>query len=512
MKTKKFIYNFLTDIIPLIIISLLGIYKVKLFIQFLGNETLGLYNLFSRIMIYVALVDGGLSSGVLYSLYKPNTDNDHKKFNAILAGSFKVFSLIGAIVFTIAFLISFAVPFLIKDTTFDYSYVVITFLLFAINNVIGYFFVPYKELLEVKEKKYIYNIINQSGQIVLSISEIIMLVLHCNFELILIMHFVVKLIARLIEAIVCKKMYPEVKITQKDKNYEFKRHTKSLLVHKINGLISSNIDVILLSSFIGLEAVAIYSTYSYIITMLKNILGKLTSSMTAIIGNLLAKTKEKSYELYKEFNSTLFYIAIIICTPLTLAINGFIDIFYENEIYTSSLIAISFVAWLFTFIIKINTTMFVSAGGLYKETQYCAIVDTIVNLILSFVLLQFVGISGVVIATALAAFIGEYGLKSKVVHNKLFNMSSKKYHLNNIKFIILYVLDLLLGYQIISLFTINNLLVWFVTFTTYTITNAILIYLIFKLLKEDRFTSRFKWLIKEKLLQKRKEILNENKS
>lgn len=504
MKTKKFIYNFLTDIIPLIIISLLGIYKVKLFIQFLGDETLGLYNLFSRIMVYVALVDGGLSSAVLYSLYKPNTDNDQKKFNAILAGAFKVFSLIGMIVFGIAFIVSFIVPFLIKDSTFSYGYIIITFLLFAINNVIGYFFVPYKELLEVKEKKYIYNIINQAGQIALSISEIIMLVLHCNFESILIMHFVVKLISRLVEVYVCKKMYPDIKLTQKEKNYEFKSHTKSLVLHKINGLISSNIDCVLLSSFIGLGAVAIYSTYSYIITMMKNILGKLTTSMTAIIGNLLATTKEKSYELYKEFNSTLFYIGIIICTPLTLAINDFIDIFYEHEIYTSNLIAISFVAWLFTFIIKINTTMFVAAGGLYKETQYCAIIDTTVNLILSFTLLHLIGLSGVLIATAVAAFIAEYILKGKEVHNRLFDMSCKKYHLNNIKFIIIYILDIILGYKIIGLFTINNLLIWFIVFTIYTVINAIVIYLIFKLLKEDRFTSRFKWIITKKLLRKKK--------
>jgi len=237
MKTKKVIYNFLTDIIPLIIISLLGIYKVKLFIQFLGNETLGLYNLFSKIMIYVALVDGGLSSAVLYSLYKPNSENNQKKLKAILAGAYRTFSLIGMIVFGIAFIVSFIVPFLIKDTTFSYGYIIITFLLFAINNVIGYFFVPYRALLEVKEQKYIYNIINQSGQIALSISEIIMLVLHCNFESILIMHFVVKLIARLVEVFVCKRIYPEIKITQKETNYEFKSHTKSLIVHKINGLI-----------------------------------------------------------------------------------------------------------------------------------------------------------------------------------------------------------------------------------------------------------------------------------
>ena len=73
MKTKKTLLNFFSDIIPLAIISILGIFKLKIFIQVLGDETLGLYQLFTQIMVYVALVDGGLSSALLYSLYKPNS-------------------------------------------------------------------------------------------------------------------------------------------------------------------------------------------------------------------------------------------------------------------------------------------------------------------------------------------------------------------------------------------------------------------------------------------------------
>ena len=262
MKTKRTAINFITDTIPLLIVSLLGIFKLKLFIQVLGNETLGLYQLFSQIMIYVALVDGGLSSAVLYSLYKPHAEGDQKKFNAILAGAYKTFSKIGMIVFTLAAIIAFIVPFLIKDSTFDYLYIVITFILFSLSNVVGYFFVPYNCLLEVKEKKYIYNLTTQIGQIVLSITEIIMLLLKVKFEYILIMHSVVKLLAYLVEAYICKKQFPEVNITQKEKDYGFKKHINSLLFHKINGLVGSNIDTLIISSFLGLNDVAIYSTYN----------------------------------------------------------------------------------------------------------------------------------------------------------------------------------------------------------------------------------------------------------
>lgn len=496
MKTKRIALIFVTDIIPLLVVSLLGIFKFKLFLQILGSETLGLYQLFTQIMTYVALVDGGLSSAVLYSLYKPNASGDKNKFNALLAGAFKRFSLIGAVVFGIAFIVSFFVPFFIKDAPFDYWYIIITFLLFSMSNVIGYFFVPYDCLLEVKEKKYIYNVIIQSGQIVLSVTEIIMLLNNIRFEYILIMHSVVKLLAYLIEMYICKREYPDIKLRQKDKDYEFKRHIGALIFHKINGLVGSNIDSIIISSILGLKYVAIYSTYNYIINMMKNILGKLSTSMTAIVGNYMAKSKEKVYEIYLEFNSMLFYIAIVICTSLTLAINGFIEIFYEGEIQTESLIAISFVAILFTFIIKMSTTLFVSAGGLYKETRHCAITDTIVNLILSLTLVHYIGISGVLIATAVAVFIAEYILKTRVVHKYIFETSTKKVFIKNIKFFILYIIDLVLGYYVINQINIDNIFIWFVVFVVFTVINALVVLMIFYLFKETKFIERFKYLLK----------------
>lgn len=496
MKTKKTAINFITDTIPLLIVSLLGIYKFKLFIEVLGNETLGLYQLFSQIMIYIALVDGGLSSAVLFSLYKPNSENDKNRFNAILAGAYKIFSKIGIIVFLIASLISFIVPFLIKDSTFTYSYIVITFILFAMSNVISYFFVPYHCLLEVKEKKYIYNLTSQIGQITLSIAEIIMLILKFRFEYILIMHAIVKLLSSLVEVYICKKEFPDININQKEKDYSFKKYINSLLFHKINGLVGSNIDTIIISSFLGLKNVAIYSTYSYIITMLKNILGKISSSMTAIVGNYLVKSKEKMYDLYKEFNSMLFYIAIIVCVPLTLAIDDFIRIFYEGEIETNFLIAISFTAILFTFIIKMNTNMFISASGLYKETKHCAITDTIINFILSLTLVYIIGIPGVLIATAISVFIAEYILKTRVVHKYVFDISPTNYFLKNIKFFIIYILDLTAGHFITNSFSINNILMWFIIFTAFTLINSTLILVLFYALKENKFVNRIKILIK----------------
>jgi O-antigen/teichoic acid export membrane protein len=493
-KTKKTALNLITDVVPLLIVSLLGIFKVKLFIQYLGNETMGLYNLFSNIMVYVSLVDGGISSAILYSLYKPNAEGNDSKLSELLTGSRIVFSKIGMIVFGIAFIVSFFVIFLIKDCAFDYWYIVLTFLLFSLSNVIAYFYTPYRELLNVKEKKWIYNLTGQGAQIVLSTLEIVMLVTGWKFGYILLMHSVVRLISHIIEQIICRKLYPHISFHNPNKDFSFKKYLNSLIFHKINGLISSNIDTVIISSFLGLGQVAIYSTYHYIVNMLKKFTSRLSGSMTAIIGNGLVKDKERMYEVYKEFNGMLFYVAIVVCVPLILSINGFIDIFYEGRIATSMIVAIAFSLILFMYTIKLNTVLYVTAGGLYKETKHCAIVDTIVNLVLSLVLVHFVGISGVLFATAISVFIAEYIMKTIVVHKNVFNRSARGYFVNNIKFFIVFVLDFIGGYYIVNLFTISHLSTWFVFFIIFTFINGLLIFIIFKIFKETKFIGRIKML------------------
>ena len=493
-KTKKTALNLITDVIPLLIISLLGIFKFKLFIQYLGQETMGLYNLFNNIMTYVSIVDGGLTSALLFSLYRPNTEGDNKKLSELLSGGYTIFSKIGMIVFGIAFVVSFFVIFLIKNCAFDYWYIVLTFLLFSISNVIAYFFVPFKELLEAKEKKYVYNVIIQSGQIILSILEIVMLIIGFKFAYILIMHSVVKLVANILVAVVSKKMFPNISFHNKNKDFSFKKYINSLIFHKVNGLIGNNIDTVIISSFLGLSYVAIYSTYSYIVTMLKNIISKLSSSMTSIVGNSLVHNKERMYEVFKEFNGMLFFVAISICVPLALSINGFIDIFYEGSIETSLLIALAFSLILFTFIIKLNTVMFVSAAGLYKETKHCAITDTIINLVLSLTLVHFIGISGVLFATAFSVFISEYIMKTIVVHKHVFKKEVISYFVNNTKFFVIFAIDLIGSYYLVNLFNIDNLLTWFVFYMLYTIINALIIFMIFTIFKESKFINRIKAL------------------
>lgn len=498
MRSKKVFINFITDVFPMILISVLGIFKFKLFVQILGQETQGMYQLFTQIMFYISIVDGGLGSAVLHALYRPNMENDKEQMNAILSGATRIFSLLGMLVYGIAFVVSFFVPFFIKDNPFDYKFVVLSFLLFALSSVISYFFVPYQCMLEVKEERYIYNMFYQMGQIAQSTLEIVLLLQGVDFLVILFMHSMIRLAVSILVAIVAKRRHPEYNYHYEKKDYTFRKQIKHLLFHKINGLVGSNIDVLIITRFLGLTATNVYSTYNYIVNMIKQIIEKIYSAILAILGNILTVDKEQAHHLFVELNSMLFYIATVVCVPLVLAINSFIEIWYENLIETSWMIAFAFTGILFLAIVKISITVFVNAAGLFEQTKKCAITDTIVNFTLSFVLVRFFGIAGVLIATCTAVFIAEYIMKTVVIYKEIFECSCIPYFVRNIKFWILAVVDVIVGYKVTSCFTLDNIFMWFLVFFIYTIINGILILLVYRLFGETDFLKRFGSIFKRK--------------
>lgn len=500
MRTKKSFLNLITDLLPLIIISILGIFKLKLFINVLGDTTLGLYQLYSQFMVYVALVDGDLSSALLFALYRPNSSKNVKKIKEILSASYQVFSIIGIVIFVLTIILSPFIHFFIKDTIFSNSFIALTFILFSLSNIVEYFFVPQRTILEVKEKKYILNICVQTGQIILSIVEIIMLVFRFKFIHILLMHVIIKLLSNILVAMYCRRFYPELCVKgMNKKDFGFIKQIKHLIFHKINGLVVYNIDIILISSFLGLSAAAIYSTYNYIINMLRNILGKISSSIIAIIGNYLSENKDdKSYNLFIEMRSMMFFIAIIISVPLFFALGNFIDIWYEQKIKTDFYITLSFSLYMYIYIIKIPTTTFITSAGLFKETKISALCDTSINLILSIFLIFKTGISGVIFATTISSFIAEYIMKTDVLYKNVFvKHKSISFHKDNIKFLVFTLIDLVLGILVFNNLEITNIFNWFLINFLYFVLNTIFVYFVFYIFKETEFIARFKYLVKK---------------
>ena len=87
-------------------------------------------------------------------------------------------------------------------------------------------------------------------------------------------------------------------------------------------------------------------------------------------------------------------------------------------------------------------------------------------------------------------------MKTVVIHKNIFKISSKGYFVKNIKFFLLFIIDFVTSGAIINLVNIDNLLIWFIVFTLFTIINAFLVLLAFMGLKEAKFMNRLKFLMR----------------
>ena len=92
MRTKNTIKTFLYGIFFTLIIAILGLVKTKILLLCLGDEYVGVYQLFYQIYLYLSIVDGGIGASVTYQLYKPISDNNTKKINNIIEGSRRYFN------------------------------------------------------------------------------------------------------------------------------------------------------------------------------------------------------------------------------------------------------------------------------------------------------------------------------------------------------------------------------------------------------------------------------------
>jgi len=497
MKTKKSFLNFITDVIPLIIIAFLGLYKSKLLISNLSSDVVGLYQLYSQLLGYVTIFDFGVTSALLYRFFAPVKENNQKKINIIFSTGMRTFFVIGMLILISSLMFSNVIPILIKDNPFNYSYILITFLMYILTNVIYYFVVSYKLLLDAEQKKYINNIVIEVFNIIKSILEILSLVFFKDLIVLLGVGIFTSIISSIFIVLICKKNNPNLKYV-KEKDKSLFQDVKNLLVHKIAYLVNTNIDMVLITKFLGLGKVVIYSTFNYITNMLSKIITKIYVSVVPSIGNLLIEDKKKSEEVFYELNNLIYFIGIVISTTLAFSISHFINLWYEGEVYTSYLLGFAFSIVLFENITVQPLSAFNDGGGCFKQTKKSAIIVSVLNLSLSMVLVNYFGIVGVLIATFVSHVIADNLIKSKIICHELFNSSSNKYYRDFLIFIIIEFAIIFVEYLLLRNIYCSNIIIWLIYSILLFSINSIIVIIIFKTLNKLSFIKRINLLIKRK--------------
>ena len=95
MNARKSIYNILSGLLGQGIAILLGIMIPRLVIVNLGSESNGLLSSVNQMLIYLNLLESGVGTAALQSLYRPVAEKNISKINSILSAVNRFYKRIG---------------------------------------------------------------------------------------------------------------------------------------------------------------------------------------------------------------------------------------------------------------------------------------------------------------------------------------------------------------------------------------------------------------------------------
>lgn len=422
MRTKKIFLNMVCDILPYLLIGIVGLVKMNVLITYIGDVGNGYYQTINQIISYVFLAQAGFSDAVIYSLYKPFAEKNKNDINAIYGGARKIFKIIGFIILGIICLVTLG---LYLFYHFESGYMLpslICFFIISTSYLISYFGKgqTFMAVLSAAQEKYVYSLIFNGVKLLCDILIVIVTVKFRTLESIAIVILIMKILEEIINRIVVKRKYPELHEIDR-KNTSMVKMTKDLAWTQVGFLILNNVDALLLMGFNGPIMVSIYTTYNYILRFLNEIASRIELSSVYSFGNVFAKKEEdRVYPLYKEFFALFVLIGFCMCITFMIGIRGFVSVWVGKDNYILGYLTIVlFTLTLFLNILYYPLVAIINADGLFKENKKHIFICAFTNLFLSIILVKYYGIDGVLIGTVIAFFINIL-LKSSLVARRVF--------------------------------------------------------------------------------------------
>lgn len=443
--------NILTSLLGQIVSLCCGLVVPGVLLGAFGSEVYGACASITQFLSYITLLEGGIGGIARAALYKPLAENDIDSVSAILSEVRRFFRVIlgvfGCYVLALAcsfrsishaetmdWLTTFLLVIIISFSTFAEYYI-------GISNLL---------LLNAAQRSYIVSWTNIIAVLSNAVAVVVLVSLGCDI-------LVVKLVSSLIYVVKPIAYWLYVRRTWHPKRVMDR--SKTYLTQKWSGLgqhlayfLHSNTDVVILTCFADLKAVAVYSVYNMVVTHIQNLALSFVSGMEAVFGDMLAK--EEYPRLHRTFDSYETLLSVI-CTILFSVTAVLIVPFVK--IYTSGISDADYYAPVFGALLILSALLYclrlpyhtmVIAAGHFKQTELASYGEAAINVAVSVALVSRMGLVGVAIGT-LAATAFRFLYYVFYLSNHIFNRNPllfvKRFAVNALSFSLSWILGSLLA-------------------------------------------------------------------
>lgn len=500
--TRNIFFGYIGSMITI----LLGFLSRTVFIYTLGVTYLGINGLYTNLLSTLSLAELGIGTAMNYSLYKPVAKQDLEKIKALMNLYRKAYLGI-AFIITISGLV--LVPFLkyiIKDPgDISINDLTIYYLIFLFNTVSTYF-VSYKySLVNAEQKGYIQTNINTVTSIINAIAQVVILLIYKNFLLSLLVTGAIGLVQKIYVNIYLNKLYPylldkNIRKLSKEEVKPIKTNIKALIYHKFGEVSIYQTDNIIISTFINVTTVGLISNYNLIITSINGFTNAIFNSVISGFGNLIAtESKAKQYYIFKIYRFMGFWVFGFSSIAFAILLSPFISLWIgEDMILPKSVIYLIVINYYFMGE-RVIVNNFKTAAGVFDQDKYISIIESVVNLVLSVILVKIMGLEGVYIGTICSGLVAS-STRPYIVCRTVFNINVSEYYKDSL----FYALTVLLSFLILDfiktkVFIYNTIITFVVMIIFVILIPNMMFFIIYRKKEEFKYVLEHLTLIVHKL-------------
>ena len=492
LRTLNSLKNIIGNFANNIILNLLKFVSRIIFVKVLDEVYLGVNGLLSNVLGILALAELGIGTAINYSLYKPLADNDTEECKKLMKFYRMAYRIIALVVLVLGLVLLPFLPWFIKDSS-GIENLNIIYLIFLANMVIGYLFSYKRTLITADQKNYKITPFLILSNLIMTVGQIIILLVFKNYILYLLVQTACIVLENVLVNRYITKGYPYLKeinsagSLEKNDLKEIKTNIKALMFHKVGNYVLTATDNIVISKFIGIVTVGIYSNYVMIHSAISSFIYVFVSNVTASFGNLIAEgDKEKRFNVFKEMDFITYCLYGVSAVCLLFTFNPFIEFVFGSKFVLSFTVVL--LIMINYYLVGMNQVPIIvqSAAGVYKYDKYVPIIEAGVNLSLSIILVHFIGLPGILLGT-LVSYLLPLIIKPFVVFKYVLFKDIKLYFKSFFKQFITLLLSGVIVYLFVSLIHVPILAQVIINFLISLIIPTLIIILVYR--KSDEFNS-----------------------
>lgn len=447
--------------------QLLGFVLRTVFIAHLGQTLNGINALYTGILSVLSMAELGVGTALNFSLYKPVAEENIEKVKSYMLLYKKAYRVIGIVIAVIGLAISPFLPYLVKQPEgVGVRDLTLYYFIFLFNTVSSYF-VAYKySLVNAEQKNYIQtNIITITKMITVSL-QIVVILTTGSFYIYLLTAAAVELLQKVFVSEYLNRRYPYLREKNivpltKEETGEVVTKTKALVLHKVGDVARLQTDAMIISAFINVTLSGIVDNYNMVISSVSNFVNIIFNSVLSSFGNLIAtENKQKQYEIFKVYRFFACWIYGFSATGFLLLLSPLISLWLgvENVLPAAAVMCI-----LVDYYFKgerIVLSNFKTAAGVFEQDKYLALLQGVVNLVISIVLVQKIGLTGVYIGTIISGLIANV-TKPIIIYRVCFERKSKEYFTDFAKFFGMLCATIFILYEVKKIIMVETTIITF---------------------------------------------------